>query len=60
MSTMNLVVKSKLTPDNGSASLRQFNSIDKKGGHKVFQMFAICLFAKFPKKFINTELRNSS
>ena len=55
-----LVVKSKWTSDSGSATLRQLNSINKKRGHNVFQMFAICLFAEFPKYFINTKLRNSS
>ena len=60
MSARNLVVKSKRTPDSGSATLRQLNSIDKRRGHKVFQMVAICLFADFPKKFIYTKLRNSS
>ena len=28
--------------------------------HKVFQMFAICVFPEFPQNFFYTKLRNSS
>ena len=41
MSTTNLVVKSKLTPDSGFAALRHFTSIDKKGVTKFFKYLQI-------------------
>ena len=40
MSTRNLVVKSKLTPDSGSATLRKFNCINKKVS-KTFYLYEI-------------------
>ena len=56
MSTRNLVVKSRLTLDSGSATLRQFNSIDnsidKKGVMKFFKCFRFAYLQSFQKTFL--------
>ena len=54
-----IVVKSKLSPGNGSAALRQFNPIHKRG-HEVFFLiiFVLLCFSTVWMHFCDRQLQN--